>query len=99
MYTLSLHDALPILRRAKFKPGRRLRVYFDALVHIPGSEGHCPRPIAVTWRVDGEADRRQGGGDLAEGEARRDEVAAPFRLPAADLRDCGMIIQVSPIDA
>jgi len=89
------------LRRAKFKPGRRLRVYFDALVHIPGSEGYCARPIAVTWRVDGEADRRQVGDDLAEveAEARRHDVAAPFRQLTADLPEWSMDIQVSPLDA
>src|SRR5712691_5741112 len=89
------------LRRARFKPGRKLTAYYDALVHVEGTEGFCARPIAVTWRLDGDADRRQGGDDLAEmqAEALRQGMAAPFRQLVTDLPEWGMHIQVSPLDA
>src|SRR5437899_9248976 len=53
------------LRRARFKPGRKLTAHYDALVHIEGTEGYRARPIAVTWRLDGDADRGQGREELA----------------------------------
>src|SRR5437870_5213395 len=54
------------LRRARFKPGRKLTGHYDVLVQIEGSEGYGARPIAVTWRLDGDADRHQ-----ARSEERR----------------------------
>src|SRR5437870_7274066 len=88
------------LRRARFKPGR-LRVYYDALVSIEGTEGYCARPVAVTWEWDGDADRRQTWDDLAgiQTEALRHGVAAPFRQLTAHLPEWSLHIQVSPLDA
>ncbi len=89
------------LRRARFRPGRKLTAYYDARVRIEGTEGYRARPIAVTWGSDGDADRRQGGDDLAkmQAQALRQGVAAPFRQMVADLPEWGMHIQVSPLDA
>jgi aminoglycoside phosphotransferase (APT) family kinase protein len=89
------------LRRARFKPGCRLRAHYDALVRMEGTEGFCARPIAVTWRADGNAEWRRGGDDLAEihAEALRRGVATPFRQLATDVPEWGMHIQVSPLDA
>src|SRR3989442_6668927 len=89
------------LRRARFKPGHKLMGYYDALVRVEGTEGCGARPIAVTWGSDGDADRRQGGGDLAgiQAEALRHGVAAPFRQLTADLPEWSMHVQVSPLDA
>src|SRR5437870_10071275 len=89
------------LRRARFKPGRKLTAHYDVLVHIEGTEGHGARPIAVTWRLDGDADRHQAGDDLAEmqAEALRQGVAAPFRQLTAELPEWSMHVQVSPLDA
>ena len=89
------------LRRARFKPGHKLMGYYDALVRVEGTEGFCARPIAVTWGSDGDADRRQGGDDLAgiQAEALRHGVAAPFRQLTADLPEWSMHVQVSPLDA
>src|SRR2546427_1259871 len=69
------------LRRAKFKPGRKLTAYYDALVHKGGAQGYCARSVAVTWQSDGDADRGREDGDLAamQAEAIRRGVAAPFR--------------------
>src|SRR5438128_4637827 len=89
------------LRRARFKPGRKLTAYYDVLVHVEGTEGYGARPIAVTWRLDGDADRHQAGDDLAgmQAEAARQGMAAPFRQLTAELPEWSMHIQVSPLDA
>src|SRR2546422_3184462 len=89
------------LRRARFKPGRKLTAYYDALVHVEGTEGYGARPIAVTWRLDGDTDRDQAGDALAEmqAEALRQGIAAPFRQLAAELPEWSMHVQVSPLDA
>jgi len=89
------------LRRARFKPGRKLTAHYDVLVHVEGTEGYGARPIAVTWRLDGDADHHQAGDDLAEmqAEALRQGVAAPFRQLTAELPEWSMHIQVSPLDA
>src|SRR3989449_2047877 len=89
------------LRHAIFRPGRKLKAYYDARVRVEGTKGYRVRPIAVTWRSDGEADWRQGRDALAElqAEALRQGVAAPFQQLTAELPEWGMHIQVSPLDA
>ena len=89
------------LRHAIFRPGRKLKAYYDVRVRVEGTEGFRVRPIAVTWRLDGEADRRQGRDALAElqAEALRQGVAAPFRQLTAERPEWAMHIQVSPLDA
>src|SRR5207245_10061633 len=88
------------LRRARFKPGRKLTAHYDVLVHIEGTEGHGARPIAVTWRLDGDADRHRAGDDLAEmqAEALRQGVAAPFGQLTAELPEWSMHVQIWPLD-
>src|SRR2546427_6689628 len=75
--------------------------YYDARVHMEGTEGYRVRPIAVTWTVDGEADGRQGREEVAEiqAEALRQGVAAPFQQLTAELPEWSMHVQVSPLDA
>src|SRR5207244_5082411 len=89
------------LRYARFGPGRKLTAYYDALVHVEGTEGYCARPVAVTWGLEGDADRHHGTADLAESraEAVRRGVAAPFRQLAAEVPAWGMQVRVSPLDA
>jgi len=88
------------LRRARFKPGRKLTAYFDALVRREGTAGYCARPIAVTWGSEGRASRHHGTAELAgvQAEALRQGVAAPFRQLAAELPEWRMRIRVSPLD-
>src|SRR2546422_4427705 len=80
------------LRRARFKPGRKLTGHYDVLVHVEGTEGYGARPIAVTWRLDGDADRHQAGDALVEmqAEALRQGIAAPFRQLTAELPEWSM---------
>jgi len=89
------------LRQVSFKPGRKLTAHWDALVRMADTEGHRARAVAVTWRLDGDADRRPEGTDPArvQTEALHRGVAAPFRRLTADLPAWGMRIQVSPLDA
>jgi len=88
------------LRRAKFKPGRKLSAYYDALVSIEGAKGYCARPIAVTWGWDKEVERHHET-ELAkiQAEALRQGMAAPFRQLMTDLPKWSMHVKVSPLDA
>ena len=74
------------LRRAKLKPSHKLTAYYDALVHVEGTDGYRPRAIAVTWRLDGDGHQHHGTADLSgiQAEALRQGVAAPFRQLTAD---------------
>src|SRR5438128_5183800 len=89
------------LRRAKLKPSHKLTAYYDALVHVGGTDGYRPRAIAVTWRLDGDGHQHHGTADLSgiQAEALRQGVAAPFRQLTADLPEWSMHLQVSPLDA
>src|SRR5438045_4607082 len=51
IYTLSLHDALPIC----FKPGRKITAYYDTFVDTESPKGHYVRSIAVTWAPNAQA--------------------------------------------
>jgi hypothetical protein len=86
------------LRRAKFKPGRKLTAYFDVEVG-PGSADRRSRPIAVTWTLP-RAGKADGGpeAEAMEAEARRTGLAAPFRALEADVPEAWMRIMVSPLD-
>ena len=88
------------LRRARFKAGRKLTAYYDALVQREGTAGYCARPIAVTWESEGHASPHHGTAELADvqAEALRQGVAAPFRQLAAELPEWRMQIRVSPLD-
>jgi aminoglycoside phosphotransferase (APT) family kinase protein len=89
------------LRRVRLRTGRKLTAYYDARVRVEGTEAYHVRPIAVTWTLDGDADRRQGRDDLAgmQAEALRHGVAAPFLQLTAELPEWSMHVQVSPLDA
>lgn|GEM_PF-836465 len=86
-----------VLRRAKFKPGRKLTAYYD----VGLAKGARPaRSIAVTWQPEGShlSSRDSAEAEL-EAEAVAGGVAAPFtRLTARDPR-LGLRILVAPLDA
>lgn len=88
------------LRRATYKPGRKLTAYYDVLVRTAGSAACCSRPIAVTWEGNGESNQRSGEHYVSEieAEARRRGVAGPFRKLKADVVPWNMHISVSPLD-
>ena len=88
-----------VLRRAKFKPGRKLTAYFD--VGLAKAAGRRVRSIEVTWQPEGSSSlssRDPRETDL-ESEAVAGGIAAPFsRLSARDPL-LGMRIMVAPLDA
>jgi len=88
-------------REVRFKPGRRLTAYYDALIRTKGTHTYRVRPIAITWGSDGDADPRVGEVDLAkmQAEAARHGVATPFLQLMADSPEWNMHVQVSPLDA
>jgi aminoglycoside phosphotransferase (APT) family kinase protein len=81
------------LRRAKFKPGRKLTASYDVAL---GGVAH-PAPVTVTWYADGAP---PVAAQLAEAqrELRDDGAFTGFdRLWAFDA-DAGMVIMVAPLD-
>ena len=89
------------LRRARFKPGRKLTAHYDALVRNERNTAYCVRPVAVTWGADDKPNRGPAEHAVAEmqAEARRHGVAAPFERLSADLAHWSMHISVSPLDS
>jgi len=88
-----------MLRRARFRPGRKLKGFYDALIQTNRDEAHCTRPIAVTWTPDVGGDRSRDAGVIElQAEARRRKVAAPFCELSADVPQLGMRVLVWPLD-
>jgi hypothetical protein len=89
------------LRRAKFKPGRKLSAYYEIRVRGQDAGERSPRPIAVTWTLPGDADPRGAAPKLADmqAEAVHRGLAAPFGRLVAEVPTWGMRLQVSPLDA
>jgi len=98
---LSLPDQLGQcqLRRATFKPGRRLTGFYD--VSFRNGDGpHAIRPVAVTWGASAEREKGEAGQDV-DGilrQAGRHGVSAPFRQLQVQVPDWDMKIRVSPLD-
>src|SRR2546430_17333694 len=70
------------LREARFKPGRKITAYYDALVNTDSPERYHVRPIAVTWGSNTDADRHEETGDLAKVQA--EGCATVWRHPSGD---------------
>ena len=89
------------LRYARFKPGRKLTAYFDALVRSAGTKGYTPRPIAVAWGGDQDAGQYATLANPTEvqAEAMHRGLAAPFRQLMSEVPAWDMGIQISPFDA
>jgi hypothetical protein len=86
-----------LLRRAKFKPGRKLSAYYE--VGLLG-KGERPRSVAVTWESGGVGHSQAPTPNEVnlQTQAVAQGVAAPFSgLVAGDPR-LGMRILVAPLD-
>ena len=86
-----------LLRRAKFKPGRKLSAYYE--VGLLG-KGERPRSVAVTWESGGVGHSQAPTPNEVnlQAQAVAQGVAAPFTgLVAGDPR-LGMRILVAPLD-
>ena len=91
------------LRRAKFKPGRKLTAYYDAemssAVQTNGPIGLTSvRPLAVTWTPPGTPHKLA----ITEGalgiEIQQRGLAAPFARLICDRPDANMHVQMAPFD-
>jgi aminoglycoside phosphotransferase (APT) family kinase protein len=89
------------LRRAKFKPGRKLTAYYDVDLLDPRGGALPRRPIAATWTAEG-GERRSPpvpeGAELAAEAAGRG-LAYPFGALEAQVPNWSMQLLVSPLDA
>ena len=82
------------LRRAKFKPGRRLNAWYDVELGPAGR-----RPIAVTWEPVGAAGNGPAPApDAMEAEAAAGGLAAPFLRLRAAAPELGLRMLVAPLD-
>jgi hypothetical protein len=80
------------LRRAKFKPGRRLNAWYDVDLGPAGR-----RPIAVTWE-DPPPSPDWPAADEMEAEAAAAGQATPFLHLRSTAPDLGLRVLVAPLD-
>lgn len=88
------------LRRAKFKPGRKLTASYDVRLRDPAGRLRGRRPIAVTWTAEGIGRQSpSASADAAlESEAMSRGLATPFHALEAAVPGRGMQVLVSPLD-
>ena len=88
------------LHRAKYKPNRHLKAYYDVTIHDPASGRDNSRQIEVTWMPPGSEDRRRAMSDFErmQGEAIRAGLAVPFKQLMAEAPEWGMRVQIAPLD-
>jgi phosphotransferase family enzyme len=88
------------LRRAKFKPGRKLTAYYEADLRDTRGRPLARRPIAATWTAEVGERRRRPVPEVAEleAEAAGRGLANPFRVLEAVVPDWSMHVLVSPLD-
>jgi hypothetical protein len=89
------------LRRAKFKPGRKLTAYYDTTVRDAASQQSIVRSIEVTWRPPTIDTQPEPMPELAslQDEARMHGLAAPFTRLVTEIPKWGMHVQVAPLDS
>jgi hypothetical protein len=80
------------LRRAKFKPGRRLNAWYDVDLGPAGR-----RPIAVTWE-DPPPSPDWPAADEMEAEAAATGQASPFLRLRSTVPELGLRVLVAPLD-
>jgi hypothetical protein len=90
------------ITRAKYKPGGKLRAFFDAPVYAEDGALEQVRPIAVTWQSPGQSPEEMTPDNRlleeAEAEIFRRDLAGPFDRLWMDDPSRGMHIQVWPLD-
>jgi aminoglycoside phosphotransferase (APT) family kinase protein len=80
------------LRRAKFKPGRRLNAWYDLDLGAAGR-----RPVAVTWE-DPPPAADWPAADAMEAQAAAAGLAAPFLRLRSAVPELGLRVLVAPLD-
>jgi aminoglycoside phosphotransferase (APT) family kinase protein len=87
------------LRRAKFKPGRKLTAYYDVELRDLEGAARPSRPIAVSWTAAAENHRGSAQAIAAlQAEVARRGLCAPFHTLEAEHPGWGVRILVSPFD-
>jgi Phosphotransferase enzyme family len=89
-----------LLRRARFRPGRKVKAFYDVMIKSRGSQYYSARPVAVTWESNRATNEQRKDADTVaiEAEARSRDVASPFRELAANLPQSRMRVLVWPVD-
>ncbi len=89
------------LRRAKFKPGRKLTAYYDLEVGDPAqpTSGGTMRSVAVTWTQPGVPEKKLATAAGEQGaEIAQRGLAEPFRQLLNTHANANMHVQVAPLD-
>ncbi|MEZ4707998.1 MAG: aminoglycoside phosphotransferase family protein [Caldilineaceae bacterium] len=87
------------LRRAKFKPGRKLTAYYDVEISdCPQAAGSTVRPLAVTWTPPGTPHKLATAEGALGAEIAQRGLAAPFAQLIGDWPDANMHVQIAPFD-
>ncbi len=86
------------LRRAKFKPERKLTAYYDLELHQATEK--CVRALAVVWALPAAAPKAAAMEAMQATEAHllTQGLVAPFQKLSAAVPAADMQIQVSPLD-
>lgn len=90
-------DGLAITR-AKYKPGRPLRAYFDAHIVTPGSSRALTVPVAAAWPAQGDGRVSSQALESAQEEIHHRGVNGPFLRLWLENADCGLRLQAWPLD-
>lgn len=88
------------LRRAKLKPGRDLKVNYDARICPVDSAARSLRPIQVKWKF-GESEPNndlEKSRQVMQAEIVQRDLATPFHSLFVDTNSPGVWVQVSPLD-
>ncbi|MEZ4661178.1 MAG: aminoglycoside phosphotransferase family protein [Caldilineaceae bacterium] len=91
------------LRRAKFKPGRKLTAYYDVAIDDPRQADGTTvrlitRPMTVTWTPPGTPHKLATAAGALGAEIQQRGLAEPFAQLICDRPDANLHVQVAPFD-
>lgn len=86
------------LRRARFKPHRKLSAYLDVGIRDAASGAIVDRAVAVTWQPEERPPETPFGGQEGPAGTASSRRLAPFRRLLDVAPEEGMVILVSPLD-
>jgi Phosphotransferase enzyme family len=88
-----------VLRRARFRPGRKLKGFYEVTIETNRGSVYCTRPIAVNWSSDVN-ENWESALRVAEmqAEARRRNISEPFSRLSAESPQNNIRILVWPLD-
>lgn len=86
------------LTRVKFKPGRKLSLYFNSPAYSKERELISTRPVAVSWRLDEKISGSPESLVSVQDEIIRRGLAGPFDHLWSQSEDANLEVLVSPLD-